>query len=272
MKKLIAVMIALVLTLTCAAALAEDAGLANVQAKGKLVMGFDEAYPPMGFVSESGEFVGFDIDLATEVCKRLGVELVFQPISWDAKELELSGGNIDCIWSGLTITPERQEQMLFSIPYLANEQILVVRSDSGIASMADVAGKVLGTQAGSSSVDVLDATPALKDSVAEVALYSDFVTALMDLRLGGIDALLIDSVVGNYYIAQLDDPTLFTVLPEVLEAEEYGIAFRKGEQTLADAVSRELVALLEDGTLAKITANWFANDVTIVANYADQVK
>ena len=105
MKKLIAVMIALVLTLTCAAALAEDAGLANVQAKSKLVMGFDEAYPPMGFVSESGEFVGFDIDLATEVCKRLGVELVFQPISWDAKELELSGGNIDCIWSGLTITP-----------------------------------------------------------------------------------------------------------------------------------------------------------------------
>ena len=272
MKKLFCLILSAVLLMTCAAAFAEDTGLADVQAKGKLVMGFDEAYPPMGFVGEDGTHVGFDIDLAKEVAARLGVELVLQPIDWDSKELELNGGNIDCIWSGLTITPERQEQMTFTMPYLANEQILVVMADSGIASLADVAGKVLGTQAGSSSVDVLDATPALKDSVAEVALYGDFVTALMDLRLGGIDALLIDSVVGNYYIAQLDDPTLFTVLPEVLEAEEYGIAFRKGEQTLADAVSRELVALLEDGTLAKITANWFANDVTIVANYADQVK
>ena len=162
--------------------------------------------------------------------------------------------------------------MLFSMPYLANEQVLVVRSDSGITSMADLAGKVLGTQAGSSSVDVLDATPELKDAVAEVALYGDFVTALMDLRLGGIDVLLIDSVVGNYYIAQQEDPSFFTVLPEVLEAEEYGIAFRKGEKTLADAVSSTLVAMLDDGTLAKITADWFANDITVVADYAEQYR
>ena len=271
MKKIFALLLAAMLLLTCSA-LAEDDGLANVMAKGKLIMGFDEAYPPMGFVNEDGVHVGFDIDLAREVCKRMGVELVLQPISWDAKELELSGGNIDCIWSGLTITEERKEQMLFTMPYLANEQIMVVMADSGIASIADLAGKVLGTQAGSASVDVLEANPELKASLAEIALSDDFVAALMDLKLGGIDVLLIDSVVGNYYIAQQEDPSFFTVLPEVLEAEEYGIAFRKGEQTLADAVSRELVALLEDGTLAKITANWFANDVTIVANYADQVK
>ena len=271
MKKICILLAAAMLLLTCSA-LAEDDGLANVMAKGKLIMGFDEAYPPMGFVDENGVHVGFDIDLAREVCKRMGVELVLQPISWDAKELELSGGNIDCIWSGLTITEERKEQMLFTMPYLANEQVLVVRSDSGIATMADVAGKVLGTQAGSSSVDVLDATPELKDAVSEVALYGDFVTALMDLRLGGIDVLLIDSVVGNYYIAQQEDPSFFTVLPEVLEAEEYGIAFRKGEQTLADAVSSTLVAMLDDGTLAKITADWFANDITIVENYAEQYR
>ena len=272
MKKIFALLLAAMLLLTCSA-LAEDDGLANVMAKGKLIMGFDEAYPPMGFVGEDGTHVGFDIDLAKEVTARLGVELVLQPIDWDSKELELSGGNIDCIWSGLTITPERQEQMLFSIPYLANEQVLVVRSDSGIATMADVAGKVLGTQAGSSSVDVLDATPELKDAVSGDPLYYDnFVTALMDLRLGGIDVLLIDSVVGNYYIAQQEDPSFFTVLPEVLEAEEYGIAFRKGEQTLADAVSSTLVAMLDDGTLAKITADWFANDITIVENYAEQYR
>lgn len=158
--------------------------------------------------------------------------------------------------------------MTFSIPYLANEQILVVRTDSGIASKADLTGKVLGTQAGSSSVDVLNANPDLLAAIGEPQLYDDFVTALMDLKLGGIDVLLIDSVVGNYYIAQQDDPTMFTVLPEVLEAEEYGIAFRKGEQTLADAVSQQLIDMANDGTLDTIRAKWFANDITLVAKYA----
>jgi len=272
MKKMLAYLLAALMLISCSAALAEDAGLANIMAKGKLVMGFDEAYPPMGFVDENGEHVGFDIDLAKEVAARMGVELVLQPISWDAKELELSGGNIDCIWSGLTITPERREQMLFTMPYLANEQIMVVMADSGIASVADTAGKVLGTQAGSASVDVLEANPDVKDALAEIALSDDFVAALMDLRLGGIDVLLIDSVVGNYYIAQQDDPAAFAVLPEVLQAEEYGIAVRKGEQTLADAINAQLIAIAEDGTLDTIRAGWFANDVTTVAKYADEYK
>lgn len=271
MKKIFALLLAAMLLLSCAA-LAEDDGLAKVVAKGTLVMGFDEAYPPMGFVNEDGEHVGFDIDLAKEVCKRMGVELVLQPISWDAKELELSGGNIDCIWSGLTITEERRAQMTFTMPYLANEQIMVVMADSGIARQADTAGKVLGTQAGSASVDVLEANPEFKDSLAEIALSDDFVAALMDLRLGGIDVLLIDSVVGNYYIAQQDDPSAFAVLPEVLQAEEYGIALRKGEQTLADAINQQLIAIQEDGTLDTIRADWFANDVTTVAKYASEYK
>lgn len=268
MKKILATLIALMMMVSCTAALAEDNGLANVLAKGTLVMGFDEAYPPMGFVSDDGTHVGFDIDLARAVAEGLGVELVLQPIGWDSKELELSGGNIDCIWSGLTITPEREAQMTFSMPYLANEQIMVVLSDSGIASLADTAGKNLGTQTGSSSVDVLEANPQVKDALSEVALYDDFVAALMDLKLGGIDVLLIDSVVGNYYIAKQDDPAMFSVLPEVLEAEEYGIAFRKGEQTLADAVNAQLIALCESGALDAIRAGWFANDVTTVAKYA----
>ena len=271
MKKLFTLLLAAILLLSCCA-LAEDASLANVLEKGKLVMGFDEAYPPMGFVDENGEHVGFDIDLAKEVTKRMGVELVLQPISWDAKELELNGGNIDCIWSGLTITPERKEQMTFTMPYLANEQIMVVMADSGIASVAYVAGKVLGTQAGSASVDVLEANPNIKASLAEIALSDDFVAALMDLRLGGIDVLLIDSVVGNYYIAQQDDPAAFAVLPEILQAEEYGIAVRKGENTLADAINAQLIAIAEDGTLDTIRANWFANDVTTVAKYAAEYK
>ena len=271
MKKMFALLVAVAMLLSCTA-FAEDAGLANVKAKGQLIMGFDEAYPPFGFVSEDGEHVGFDIDLANEVAKRMGVELVLQPISWDAKELELSTGNIDCIWSGLTITPERKEQMTFTMPYVANEQIMVVMADSGIASAADVAGKVLGTQAASASVDALDANPAVKDSLAEITLSDDFVAALMDLRLGGIDVLLIDSTVGNYYIAQQADPKSFLVLPEVLQAEEYGIAVRKGEQTLADAINAQLIAIQEDGTLDTIRAAWFANDVTTIAKYAAEYK
>ena len=224
MKKMLAALLAAVMTLCFAAALAEDTGLEDLKAKGTFVMGFDEEYPPMGFVDENGEYVGFDIDLAKEVTSRLGVELVLQPIAWDSKELELSGKNIDCIWSGLTMTPERIEQM--------------------------------------------NANPDLLAAIGEPQLYDDFVTALMDLKLGGIDVLLIDSVVGNYYIAQQDDPTMFTVLPEVLEAEEYGIAFRKGEQTLADAVSQQLIDMANDGTLDTIRAKWFANDITLVAKYA----
>ncbi len=272
MKKILATVLAALLMMTCAAALAEDTGLADVLAKGKLIMGFDEAYPPFGFVSEDGEHVGFDIDLAKEVAKRLGVELVLQPISWDAKELELNGGNIDCIWSGLTITEERKAQMTFTIPYVANEQIMVVMADSGIASMADTAGKVLGTQTASASVDALEANPAVKDALGEIVLSDDFVAALMDLRLGGIDVLLIDSTVGNYYIAQQADPSAFVVLPEVLQAEEYGIAVRKGEATLADAITAQLIAIQEDGTLDAIRAVWFANDVTTIAKYAAEYK
>ena len=271
MKKLFALLLAALLLLSCTA-FAEDNGLASILEKGKLVMGFDEEYPPMGFVDENGEHVGFDIDLAKEVAKRMGVELVLQPISWDAKELELSGGNIDCIWSGLTITEERKAQMLFTMPYLANEQIMVVMADSGIASVADTAGKVLGTQAGSASVDVLEANPDIKNALADIALSEDFVAALMDLKLGGIDVLLIDSVVGNYYIAQQEDPAAFAVLPEILQAEEYGIAVRQGEATLADAINAQLIAIQEDGTLDAIRAGWFANDVTTIAKYAAEYK
>jgi len=274
MKKLLVLILSAILMLSCAAALAEDTGLADMLAKGELVMGFDEEYPPMGFVGEDGKHVGFDIDLATEVTSRLGVKLTLQPISWDAKVMELNAGNIDCIWSGMTMTDELKAQVRFSMPYMANEQVLIVRTDSGIASAAELAGKVLGTQAGSSSVTVLDANPQVKDIIdgGEAMLYDDFVAALMDLKLGGIDVLLIDSVVGNYYISQQDDPSMFTVLPEVLEAEEYGIAFRQDEATLADAVNQQLIAIYEDGTLNTIREKWFANDVTIVGDYASEYK
>lgn len=270
MKKIFAILMAAVMTLACCAALAEDAALPE-----SIVMGFDSAYPPMTYTDEDGlTYIGFDIDLAKEVCGRLGIELVYQPISWDFKADELDAGNIDCIWSGLTMTEELMARFAFSLPYMANEQVLVVRADSGIASIDDVAGKALGTQTGSSSVDVLDDNPDFTASIENGApyLYNDFVFALDDLKEGGLDVVLVDSVVAKAYISKGENQDLFSILPEMLLAEEYGIAFRKDDAALADAVTQAIIEICDDGTLAEITAKWFENDATVVAKYADEYR
>ena len=155
----------------------------------------------MGYRDEDNNIVGFDIDLATEVCKRLGVELVLQPIDWDSKELELNSGNIDCIWNGMSITDERIANMFIPMAYIANSQIIIVGDGSGIATKADLAGKVIGLQAGSSALDALQADTATYESAKEVVEYADNVAAYMDLKAGRIDALVVDSVVGYYIIA-----------------------------------------------------------------------
>lgn len=183
-------------------ALPEDDSWTKIQEKGYFIVGLDASYPPMGFLDENNEIAGFDIDLAKEVATLLGVEVRFQPIDWDAKELELSSGNIDCIWNGMTITDERIENMYFTKAYLANEQIIVVKDGGGITDKASLAGKTVGTQAGSSSVDALEAAPEVADTFKELVTYADFVSALEDLRIGRIDAVVIDSVVGYYILAQ----------------------------------------------------------------------
>ena len=261
MKKLFCLILSAVLLMTCAAALAEDTGLADIQAKGKLVMGFDEAYPPMGFVGEDGTHVGFDIDLAKEVTARLGVELVLQPISWDAKIIELNTGNIDCIWNGFTITEELQQQITFSEAYLANTQVIVVRGDSEAQTLADLAGKSLGVQAGSSAVAALDANPEFRDSVT-VNEFKDNMTAMLDLENGGLDAMLMDVIVAGYYFSQHEGS--FRMLDEALAAEEYGVGFRKDDLTLVENINRVLNEMAADGTLAEISTKWFDSDITTI--------
>ena len=179
----------------------EDSSLQAILDKGKLVVGLDDSYPPMGFRDDSNTIVGFDIDLAREVASRMGVEVEFQPIAWSAKEMELDSGAIDCIWNGMTITEERQGTMYFTKPYIANEQIIIVASNSGIASKADLEGKIIGHQAGSSSEDALMKDP-VSEKVASVQTYEDNVTAYLDLQAGRIDALVVDSVVGRYMLSQ----------------------------------------------------------------------
>lgn len=240
-----------------------DNSLKKVQEKGKFVLGLDDSFPPMGYRDENGEIVGFDIDTAREVCKRLGVELVTQPIDWAAKEQELQTGNIDCIWNGFTITPERLEAMTFSEPYLDNAQVAVVKISSPYTTLSDLKGKTIGVQAGSSAEDAIDDTEGFRESIKEVVEFADNLTALMDLEIGGVDAVIMDLLVANDNIAR-SGKGIFRILDEGLSTEEYGIGFRKGDIALRDAVQNALDEMASDGTLASIAVKWFGADITVV--------
>lgn len=239
-----------------------DNSLETVQSKGVFVLGLDDSFPPLGFRNEDNEIVGYDIDIATEVCKRLGVTLKCQPIDWAAKEQELNTKNIDCIWNGFTMTPEREEALSFTTPYLNNAQAVIVRTDSGIKTLADLKGKVLGLQAGSSAADALDAATDLKASLKNVVEFKDNLTALMDLEIKGVDGVVMDIVVGNYSIATTGKP--FVTLSETLTPEYYGVGFRKGDVKLRDAVQAAMEAMVADGTMAQIDKKWFGTDISVI--------
>lgn len=239
----------------------DDQSLQKVKDAGVFKLGFDENFPPMGF-KENGEYTGFDLEVAQEVCNRLGVELEVQPINWDAKAMELNSGNVDCLWNGMTITEELKQELLFSDPYMNNEQVVVVMEDSPVQSLADLAGKKLGIQAGSSANVALDSKADFKASLGEVVPFENNMTALMDLEAGGLDAVLVDSIVANYNIAK--SGKAYRVLDESLAAEEYGIGFRKGDQALRDAVQEVLNEMAKDGKLAEISTKWFSKDITTI--------
>lgn len=266
MKKLLSITIISLMAFTLFAAGAAEKGvdtsLDDVIAKGSFILGLDDSFPPMGFRDESNEIVGFDIDTAREVASRIGVELVTQPIDWNAKEMELATGNIDCIWNGFTVTDERREQMLFSDPYVDNAQVIVVRGDSPVQTIADLEGATVGVQAGSSAQDAINDTSGFVDTIGEVIEFKENLTALMDLEIGGCDAVVMDLLVANDNINRSGSD--FRILDETLVKEEYAIGFRLKDVALRDAVQRELNAMAADGTLAEIATKWFGADITVV--------
>lgn len=224
----------------------------------KLVIGLDDQFPPMGFRDETNQLVGFDIELAQAVCDRLGIEAVPTPIDWTTKEFELNGGKVDVLWNGLTITEERQEAMLMSPAYIANAQVIVVRSDSGIATLSDLAGKTVALQEGSSADEAYAGCPAA-GTEKELVKAPENISLFSDLKIGRIDAVVIDKVFGDYYIAE-NGEGLLTILEEQLADEEYGIAFRKDNQQMADLILTTLDQLVQDGTAAQISQRWFGED------------
>jgi len=239
-----------------------DTSLADLQARGKLVLGIDDAFPPFGFRDENNNVVGYDIDLATEVAKRLGVAIECQPIDWNATLQELNSKKIDCIWNGFTITPERAEKMSFTKPYLNNSQVVVVRADSGITKMADMKGKSIGVQTGSSAQAAIDANEDFKNELKEIVEFKDNITALNDLEIKQIDGVVMDETVANYSITQSGKP--YAVLPEGLASEQYGVAFRLEDVSLRDKVQATLEDMQKDGTVTAISNKWFGTDLSII--------
>ena len=266
MKKTFCILVALLLSFSLFAGGASENGVDNslndVLEKGQFVLGLDDSFPPMGYRDENGEIVGFDIDCAREVCNRLGVELVPQPIDWNSKEQELMTGNIDCLWNGFTITEERKENLLFSDPYVKNAQVVVVNASSPFNTLEDLSGGSIGVQAGSSAESAIEDTPDFASSIGEIIQFKENLTALMDLEIGGVDAVVMDLLVANDNINRSGKD--FRILDETLADEEYGIGFRKNDVALRDAVQGALDDMAADGTLASIAEKWFGADITVV--------
>ena len=220
-----------------------------------LTVGFDAEYPPFGYKDNNGDYVGFDLDLAQEVCDNLGWELVKKPINWDSKDMELNSGSIDCIWNGFTING-REDDYTWSDPYLNNEQVMVVAADSKIEKLDDLAGKNVVVQAASAALDALnsDDNKDLTASFGSLTENPDYNTAFMNLDSGAADAIAVDIGVAKYQLSQREEGK-YVILDEPIQSEQYGIGFKKGNDELKDTVWLKFLNFM---TLAKLT-NWQRN-------------
>ena len=233
---------------------AQPAAAPAPAAAAKIVVGLDDNFPPMGFRNDKQELVGYDIDMAREAARRMGMEADFKPIDWSAKEAELNGRRVDALWNGMTITEERKKNVAFTRPYMENHQIIVVTAASPIHAKADLAGKVVGVQDGSSAVEAVAKDPVSRQ-MKEIKKFGDNVAALMDLTTGRLDAVVVDEVVGRYYTSRKAGQ--YRILSDNFGSEEYGVGLRKDDKALLAKLDAALDAMKADGTAQKIAAKWF---------------
>lgn len=216
----------------------------------KLTVGFDQEYPPYGFVGDDGQFTGFDLDLAAEVCSRNSWEVEYEPIDWDAKDTQLNSGVITCIWNGFTMEG-REDDYTFSAPYMKNGQVVVVKKDSGISGFDDLAGKNVITQTDSAALEVLQGDKAdLAATFAGLETIGDYNTAFMQLESGAVDAVACDLSIAEYQLSA--KPDAYAKLDEDLSTENYAVGFKKGSQALADKVTETLKAMDADGFVKEL--------------------
>jgi polar amino acid transport system substrate-binding protein len=258
-KLLMMAMLSTVILTACGSTPPTDNSLKSIKEKKELIIGLDDNFPPMGFRDKNGEIVGFDIDMAKEVGKRMGVKVTFKPVEWDGIILSLNNKDIDAIWNGLTITDKRKEQIAFSKVYLQNKQIIIVKSKSNISKKTDLNDKIVGLQMGSSSETALSKDSKLTNSLKEVKKYSNNTEALLDLNAERIDAIVVDEVVGRYYASK--KPGDYKVLDENLGVEDYGVGIRKTDTSLTEEINKLLEKIKSDGTANTISQKWFGKDI-----------
>ena len=242
MKKIIVLALSLLMCLSLCAC-------GGKTGKQTLVVGFDAEFPPFGFVNENGEYDGFDLALAKELCVRLGWEFKAVAINWDSKDNELATGSISCIWNGFTCTG-RENEYTWSDAYVDNSIVVVVKADSGIQSLADLAGKTVMVQSASSGADALNGNTALKDTLKQVVELGDYNLGFMELKQGSVDAIVVDQGVAAYQIANNEGN--YVILDEAVSTEQYAVGFLKGNTELRDQVNAELLKMAQDGTMEKI--------------------
>ena len=234
------------------------------QQQKSITVGFDNTFVPMGFEEKNGTYAGFDIELAKYVSKKLGITVHFQPIDWDMKETELQNGTIDAIWNGYSATDERREKVAFTIPYMQNTQILVVKKTSGIHSVEDMTGKVLGAQNGSSGMlDFEEHPEVLKNRVkgGDADQYQSVNEAIIDLKNDRIDALLIDRVYADYYLTTEGIADEYDTIPSGFESESFAVGVRPADKKLLKALNQAFKELYQEGVFQQISQKWFGEDV-----------
>ena len=242
MKKIIVLALSLLMCLSLCAC-------GGKTGKQTLVVGFDAEFPPFGFVNENGEYDGFDLAMAKELCARLGWDFKAVAINWDSKDNELATGSISCIWNGFTCTG-RENEYTWSDAYVDNSIVVVVKADSGIQSLADLAGKTVMVQSASSGADALNGNTALKDTLKQVVELGDYNLGFMELKQGSVDAIVVDQGVAAYQIANNEGN--YIILDEAVSTEQYAVGFLKGNTELRDQVNAELLKMAQDGTMEKI--------------------
>ncbi len=229
--------------------------------KTTFTVGFDAEYPPYGYMDENGEYTGFDLELAQAVCDLEGWELVKTPISWDSKDMELESGTIDCIWNGFTMNG-REDDYTWSDPYVDNSQVMVVAENSGIETFDDLAGKVVGVQAASAALQLLqdeEGQKALADTFGALQEFADYNSAFVELQAGSVQAVAMDIGVAQYQIKTRGEG--FKIMDEKLNSEKYAIGFKLGNEELRDKVNADLQTLLADGTFDELAEKYELSDM-----------
>ena len=265
MKKYLAGMLCAVMVVSSLgfAAMADETesfGVDGLATEGTLVVGFDAEYPPYGYMDDNGDYTGFDLELAEAVCQIEGWELVKTPIDWDSKDMELNSGNIDCIWNGFTMDG-REDSYTFSVPYVDNSQVICVSDDAGIASLEDLEGKIVGVQADSAALTLLEEGGDQADLAAtfgELQQFADYNTAFAELQAGSLDAVAIDVGVAQYQIKGREG---YSILEESLNSEKYAIGFKKGNQELADIINDDLAILYDEGIFDELAEKYEIADM-----------